>query len=94
MQAISLAMSLDLLHNSHSLVQDRVDQEHLQISSLLKPRRGEEVALLLSTTLSRREIREELQKEKETVYELMLSIQRYTMGKQFSMSSKLTLVST
>ena len=53
-------MSLDLILNSHSLVKDRVDQEQLEIS-LLTPRRGEEVALLLS----KRELREELQKGKE-----------------------------
>ena len=55
-----MAMSLDLLFHSHSLVQDRVDHEQLKIS-ILTPRRGEEVALLLS----KRELREELQKEKE-----------------------------
>ena len=56
-----MAMSLDLLLHSHSLVQDRVDKEQLEIS-LLTPRRGEEVAMFLS----KRELREELLKEKET----------------------------
>src|SRR6266496_4484566 len=83
-----LAKCLDLLFHSHSLVQDRVDTQ-LQIS-LLTPRRGEVVALLLS----KRELREELQKEKETGWELVLNTQRYTMDKQFSMCSKPTLVYT